>query len=421
MTNRLIAAGICAVIAVVALVIPLIAMQAGDAAKELTLSAPTHHLFEDRLGREPMIVEHPGGVLFVAGYGTVNRPTNVETPNFWKSTDGGKTFTQVNVGTTDQGALGNSDVDLAVAPDGSLYFVSMTFDNKVNEGVNINIGVSHDVGATWTWTQLSNTRRDDRPWVEVAPDGTAHVIWNDGEGVSHAVSTNRGKTWDEGPKIHPQGGSSHLAIGPKGEVAVRITPMSASGFTHHAEADFIAVSVDVGRTWTKHRAPGDRTWMFPLTGKDPLPRWVEPITWDNDGALYSLWTEPKGVRLARSADLGKTWEQWLVVETNDTTAFFPYVIARGKGELAATWFTANMPGFNSLRAHVARVQVSDRSAPPNVRTAAVEIDATTGKTPTTAGEYLPVIFLHDGRLAVVTPIQNRSAKRLGFSYWAVAN
>jgi hypothetical protein len=69
----------------------------------------------------------------------MNFPTNVETPNLWKSTDEGKTFSRVNVGTTDQGSVGNSDVDLAVATDGTLYFVTMTYDNRLNEGVNINI------------------------------------------------------------------------------------------------------------------------------------------------------------------------------------------------------------------------------------------------------------------------------------------
>jgi hypothetical protein len=421
MTTRLTAAVTCGLMASVATAISIVALQAGSTTQALTISAPTHHTFDDRVAREPMIVEHPGGALFVAGYGMLNRPTNVETPNLWKSTDGGVTFTRVNVGTTDQGALGNSDVDLAVASDGTLYFVSMTYDNTANEGVDINIGVSRDIGATWTWTQLSKTRWDDRPWVEVAPDGTAQVIWNDGEGVSHAVSTDRGKTWAEQPKIHPQGGSSHLAVGPKGEVAVRITPMSASGFKQHPEADFIAVSVDAGRTWAKYRAPGDRTWMFPLNQKDPLPRWVEPLAWDRTGALYSLWAEPNGVRLARSRDLGKTWQQWLVFETKDTTAFFPYLTARGAGELAATWFTAKMPGNGSLRANVARLQVDDGKAPPNVRTSPFEIDAIAGKAPTTAGEYVPVMFLRSGRLAIVTPIQNRAAKRLGFSYWTVAD
>jgi hypothetical protein len=416
MTNRSSRAGSWAPIAFVAAAIPVSAMQSGNAARPLTLNAPIHHVFSDRLGREPMIVEHPGGALFVAGYGLLNRPTNVETPSLWKSTDGGKTFAFVNVGTTGQGALGNSDVDLAVAADGTLYFVSMTYDNQVNEGVNINMGVSHDAGATWTWTQLSSSRWDDRPWVEVAPDGTAHAIWNDGQGVSHAVSTDRGKTWSEQPRIHPQGGSSHLAIGPEGEVAVRITPVSASGFTHHPEADFIAVSVDGGRTWARHRAPGKRTWTFPFDQKDPLPRWVEPVAWDAAGALYSLWTDPGGVRLARSGDQGKSWQQWLVVETKDATAFFPYLISRRRGELAATWFTAKMPGFASLRANIATLQVGDGSAAPRVRTAPFEIQASNP-----AGEYVPVTFLRNGRLAIVTPVQDRPAKRLGFTLWTVAD
>ena len=297
----------------------------------------------------------------------------------------------------------------------------MTYDNAVNEGVNINIGVSQDVGATWTWKQLSNTRWDDRPWVEVAPDGTAHVIWNDGDGVSHAVSTDRGKTWSERPKIHPQGGSSHLAIGPKGEVAVRITPLSASGFTHHPEADLIAVSLDASRTWTTHRAPGERTWTFPMSNKIPLPRWVEPIAWDAKGALYSLWTQPDGVHLARSQDSGKSWQQWLVVESKDATPFFPYVIARGDGELAATWFTAKMPGFASLRA---MSQGFRCALPAGRRTSGrrgIRDRRDSRKRSNDGGRVLPAIFLRDGRLAVVTPIQNRPAKRLGVSFWTIAD
>jgi len=27
---------------------------------------------------------------------------------------------------------------------------------------------------------LSKKRFDDRPWVAVEPDGTVHVVWNDG-------------------------------------------------------------------------------------------------------------------------------------------------------------------------------------------------------------------------------------------------
>jgi hypothetical protein len=63
----------------------------------LTLSVPVEHL-EGILAREPMIVEHPNGTIFVTGYGA-------PTPNLWKSTDQGATRTRVNVGTEKQGAV----------------------------------------------------------------------------------------------------------------------------------------------------------------------------------------------------------------------------------------------------------------------------------------------------------------------------
>jgi hypothetical protein len=176
----------------------------------------------ERLAREPMVVEHPDGTLFVSGYGGGR-------PNLWKSRDHGSTWTLVDVGSETDGAIGNSDVDLGIARDGTLYFVTMVFDNKAKEGTQITIGVSKDVGATWHWQTLSHNRFDDRPWVAVAADGTAHVIWNDGSGIRYAVSPDGGLTWIQRPRIHKQGGSSHLAVGPNQEVAVRVTPASASG------------------------------------------------------------------------------------------------------------------------------------------------------------------------------------------------
>jgi hypothetical protein len=78
---------------------------------------PTDHT--GGLARETMIVETTGGALFVTGYGT-------EKPMLWRSDDGGATWREVDVGTAGDGAIGNSDVDLAVAPDGTMYFVVMS-------------------------------------------------------------------------------------------------------------------------------------------------------------------------------------------------------------------------------------------------------------------------------------------------------
>ncbi|MEP7008809.1 MAG: sialidase family protein [Acidobacteriota bacterium] len=384
-------------------------------ATALILAPPVEHLGQRT--REPMVVEHPSGTLFVAGYGE-------STPTLWASRDEGATWDRVNVGTEAQGAIGNSDVDLAVAPNGTLYFVSMLFDRQTSEGVQISIGVSRDAGATWTWTLLSKTRFDDRPWVEVASDGVPHVIWNDGEGVCHATSPDDGRTWVEQDRITPQGGSSHLAVGPRGEIAVRVTPYSASGNKNHPGVDLIAVSTNGGRTWSKHPAPGHRAWPFPFPDDDPLPRWVEPIAWDAQGHIYSLGSNEEGLWLARSADQGATWSTWHVVQSQDLM-YFPYLVAQGAGELAATWFSGPAA---TMQAHVARFQLAPGNAPPRTLEAPPFQPDTWSRTPQKGGqplprdpggEYLALTFLKGGGLAVVSPIQNPGAERYGFAWWRV--
>lgn len=371
-------------------------------------------------GREPMIVEHPGGTLFVSGYGEPS-------PTLWKSLDRGASWTAVDVGNESDGAIGNSDVDLAVANDGTLYFATMVFDRKTGQGTSISIGVSKDQAETWTWTLLSKTRFDDRPWVEVAADGKAHVIWNDGEGVCHAVSDDGGRSWNERPKLNTLGGSSHLALGPNGEVAARVTPLSASGNKYDEGVDLVVVSGDSGLTWQKHAAPGQREWsaMLDNTASPPrwlepvYERWVEPLAWDSQGALYSLWGNREGLWLARSVTRGETWTTWRVVETSDVM-YFPYLVARGRGELAATWFSG---AGETLRAHAAFIEISDSDAQPRIsELPAFEIDSwTSGARPEdtlkrdSAGEYLAITFLKDGGLAMVSPIQNARDKRYGFS------
>ena len=209
-----------------------------------TLKVVQHVEHLEKLAREPMVVELSDGKLFVSGY-----DANPEMkPNLWRSRDQGRSWDLVNVGKKEDGAIGNSDVDLARGPDDSLYFVTMGFDSKAMAGTHVAVGVSRDGGLTWSWNVISKNRFDDRPWVAVAPDGVAHVIWNDGNGVRHAVSRDRGQNWSIGQRIHDQGGSSHLAVGPHGEVAVRIGPASASGNKFTAGVDLIAVSRDGGKT-----------------------------------------------------------------------------------------------------------------------------------------------------------------------------
>ncbi len=354
-----------------------------------------------------MVVQHPDGTLFVGGYGEPG-------PKLWKSRDDGKTWTRVNVGTEQDGAIGNSDVDLAVARDGTLYFVTMGFDAKTMKGTHIAVGVSGDVGATWRWTLLSKQQLDDRPWVAVTDDGTAHVIWNDGSGVSYAQSRDRGITWDQRQRINDKGGSSHLAVGPNRLMAVRVTPGSASGRKFDLDVDFIAVSTDGGATWKKHTAPGQRKWSASFFAFPQ--RWVEPLAWDARGDLYSFWTNPDGLWLARSTDQGETWTSWHIADC-DEPSYFPYLIARGQGELAATWFSAR---GEVLKAHLAKIDVTDyRATPQFVESQPFQPDSwyAGSRNRDTAGEYLGVTFLHSGGIGVVTAIQSKQDNRFGFTWW----
>ncbi len=385
----------------------------------LTLRAPVHHL--DGLAREPMVVEHPDGTLFLAGYPsqvTGLDPRSV--PNLWRSPDGGASWSRVDVGSAAEGAIGNSDVDLTVAPDGTLYFAAMGFDRSTREGTHIAIGVSRDVGQSWSWSLLAEQRFDDRPWVRVAPDGSAHVIWNDGSGVAYAISTDGGQSWVERPRIHPVGGSSHFAVGPNGELAARIAPIAASANVFHEGVELIAVSVDGGESWAKHPAPGERGWDPTFSDPSQIPRWVEPLAWDARGALFYLWSVGAELRLARSLDRGASWREWTVA-TFDLPAYFPYLIARGDGELAATWFVGGGDDMTAQVAVILMPQAGGAEEPVVVRAQPFQPDVWAEREGVRqrdpGGEYLPILFLAEGGLAVAAPVQDLAGDRFGFTFW----
>ena len=218
-------------------------------------------------------------------------------------------------------------------------------------------------------------------------------------------------------------------MGPNGELAVRVTPLSASGNKFDEGVDLVAVSIDAGAIWQKHAAPGRREWspfvdttVTPPRWLEPSqPRWVEPLAWDGRGALYSFWTNGDGLWLARSADRGATWKSWRLAESRDVL-YFPYLVARDRGDLAATWF----PGRGeTLQAHVARLEVGDADTPPRmIESPPFQIDSWVSppeEPPVrdTGGEYLAITFLRDGGLAMVSPIQNEGAQRFGFSWWRI--
>ena len=164
--------------------------------------------------------------------------------------------------------------------------------------------------------------------------------------------------------------------------------------------------------------PGETpTWSDPTK----VPRWVEPLAWDADGVLYHLWSEGDDLVMARSNDLGATWESWTVAN-DGAMAFFPYLVARGPGELGATWFTGSGDGMTANVALI-RLPSTEGSDPSVLRAEPFQPDSWRDteeeRTREPAGEYLPVIFLKNGGLAVVSPVQDKAGDRYGFTWWKV--
>jgi hypothetical protein len=351
--------------------------------------------------REPAIVQAPDGALYVAGFWGFARvaerpgtPQNLlQGPLAWKSTDAGATWQRLEPGTALQGAVSNSDLDLAAAADGTLYLASLSYYSvplpaglpvAVDPATTLAVvvGATRDGGATWTWTRLDAGPERSHPWVASAPDGTAHVVWGTPEGIAHARSGDAGATWQVAGLVHSAGAAGGIVASPRGPLAVRVSPGGAA-----TAADGVAVSEDGGATWALRSVPGDR-------GGD-APRGFDPVAFDGAGALFAVWSEGQAIRLAHSPDLGRTWHVAdVAAEPDGTLPYDTYLRGGPAGEVAATWYALT---GETVAARAARVRWG---APPEVRLGTFSAD--TGGT--NHADYYQVAFLHDGTVAAAVPV-----------------
>ena len=388
----------------------------GQSKLELIVKNKIDHI--SSLAREPMIAQHPNRSLFLTGY-----RNDSDSPQLWKSNDMGKHWQAVDVGSAEDGAQGNSDVALLIDEAGTIYFLSMTytkiptdltgFDFSTLKGEQITLGISRDEGKTWKWQNISKGDYDDRPWIRKTTNGDLHIIWNDGQGVHYSRSTDQGENWKRQAKISPKGGSSFLAAGPDGQLAVRVAPLSASGNKLDAGIDLVRLSLDNGSSWKDVQLPGKRSWTQDFSG---IPRWVEPLSFDPKGRLYSLWSEGQQLKMGISSDNGQNWREQLIAESQDTL-YYPYMETKG-GYTLCTW----VAGFNDkIRHHAAVIQVeADNFQIFHLGPQKLDIRSrfeVGDNQLSTGGEYFPIILLANGNFGMATTIQNKTANRLGFTWW----
>ncbi len=384
--------------------------------KELLIINRIDHL--DELAREPMLAQHPNGTLFLTGYRNA-----ADEPQLWKSLDSGKHWQSVNVGKYEDGAQGNSDADLYIDNEGNIFLLSMSYTKAPEDRTNLDmstligeqvvVGVSRDIGETWKWSFISKNDYDDRPWIEESSNGDLHIIWNDGKGVHHSKSTDKGETWIKQTDINAKGGSSFFAKGPNGNLALRIAPLSASGYQIDEGVDLIKLSNDNGKTWKDVKFPEELVWSPDMSG---LPRWTEPIGFDSEGNLYALWSTGNELKLAITKNEGKSWSKESIFKS-EQMMYFPYMEI-SDDFLMITWLSGN---GKSLRHNAGVISLSNQNwnlltIPPQkldirARFANSENGLSTG------GEYFPIIKLANGNFGMATTIQNQTSNRLGFSFW----
>ncbi len=223
----------------------------------------------------------------------------------WKTDNGGATWTAV-FEKQPVSAIGAVTID---PTDENVVWVGTGESNPRND-VSYGDGVykSTDGGKTWTNAGLRETRHISR--ILVDPSDPNHVIvgasgdpFRDSTERGVFVTGDGGKTWTKTLYIGPQTGASELAMDPN-HPAVLYAGMwqfRRLPWTFHSGGpqDGLYKSIDGGQTWSQLTGNG-----LPAGEMGRIAVAVAP---NNSNRVYAI-IEAKGGILWRSDDAGATWE-----------------------------------------------------------------------------------------------------------------
>ena len=222
----------------------------------------------------------------------------------WKSDNGGATWTPV-FEKEPVSAIGAVTID---PTNENTVWVGTGESNPRND-VSYGDGVykSTDGGKTWTNVGLRETRHISR--IVVDPSDPNHVIvgasgdpFRDSAERGVFVTNDGGQTWSKTLYIGPQTGASEIAMDPN-HPAVLYAGMwqfRRMPWTFHSGGpqDGLYKSIDGGKTWTKLTGNGLPTGY--------MGRIAVAVAPNNSDRVYAI-IEAKGGILWRSDDAGATW------------------------------------------------------------------------------------------------------------------
>lgn len=286
-------------------------------------------------GGEPGLAIGPDGTLYV-------HPLTLVSEVIYASRDGGETWAPL---TPANGPLSSNDNHVVVAPDGTIYLVTLQFPFSTC----LTLASSADGGKTWRQNPVTCdnpiTDNYDRPWLALLPGTTPdayrlflyagspccerHVV---------RVSEDGGTTWGADAEVTLQGGfpGALLAAPDTGHLYAIFSCTAQFNCAIDEAGTRVALgrSTDGGRTWREIRIADLNTADHGL-GRAVLAR-------DASGVLYAAWADDVGgsgvqIWLARSGDDGLTWGAPQQVSEAGGTRIFPTLDARQAGEIVIGW------------------------------------------------------------------------------------
>lgn len=271
-------------------------------------------------GTEPGIDIAPDGTIFV------NATTGLGIHSVLnRSTDGGASFQQMVFGTPWGRLPGGGDTEAAVAAGGRVYFLDLWAGSN-------SLTYSADNGATWArGTPLTTLPLTDRQWLAVGPRDPAtgadtlyavyQLIQPPGS-VWLARSSDGGIVWDHHVQVSSGDAFPGAVVADGDFVAVQ--------WYHQASREvYVSTSHDRGATFTEHIVSYDADGSI----------WSQAGLALDGRHLYSVSMDRTtlDVEVARSTDLGATWEPTVVVSDPAHGAQFPWIAARD-GKVAVAWY-----------------------------------------------------------------------------------
>jgi hypothetical protein len=264
------------------------------------------------------------------------------------SVDGGATFVPIHQADY---VFGGGDDALALDHTGGVYLAG-----QWHTGVGCqSISTSKTGGVGW-YTALAPCdasgsltsplgASSDRPWLAVyqpTPLATPVVLMMHHMpccGGNHYIvrSLDGGVTYSVAGRITTRGGfPGNLVVDePRGLVYAFYSVWSGGW----VEQPGMAVSTDLGSTWTEHLLPsaGTGTGLRRVTGAV-----------DRDGNVYVTWAARGSgqfdVYIAHSTDRGASWSAPQRVTTATGTHIYPWVVAGAAGRVDLVWYETNYAG-----------------------------------------------------------------------------